>query len=195
MNKLMQRLGDAVYRASIESGASAEESERFKTFPWQVFILNADQPNAFSASGGVLFVTRGLFLELETEASFAAVIAHEMAHELMGHAADLADRQSGENGPSVAFTLQHEIEADAVSVALLRLARYNPREILHAISAMAQSRARSANPEQQQWAAERASQLNQLLAREIPQLPSTTNSRDYNVIRERIRTHSIPTTR
>lgn len=53
--------------------------------PLQVTLLNSKEINAFALPGGFLFVNHGLLLEAQTEAQFAGVLAHEIAHDVARH--------------------------------------------------------------------------------------------------------------
>lgn len=48
-------------------------------------VLDSPQLNAFAAPGGVVGVNAGLFLHAHTEAEFASVMAHELAHLSQRH--------------------------------------------------------------------------------------------------------------
>ena len=48
-------------------------------------IINDRTLNAFAAPGGIIGVNVGLFLHADTEAQFAAVLAHELAHLSQRH--------------------------------------------------------------------------------------------------------------
>ena len=47
---------------------------------YQYRLLDTDKRNAVSLPGGRIYVTRGLYDCLESDAQVAAVLAHEMAH-------------------------------------------------------------------------------------------------------------------
>ncbi len=53
---------------------------------YHVKILESDEINAFSTSGGHIFLTRGLISCTDSEDTLAAVIAHEIAHIQLKHA-------------------------------------------------------------------------------------------------------------
>ncbi|PTX97535.1 hypothetical protein DB346_21325 [Verrucomicrobia bacterium LW23] len=49
-------------------------------------ILNSNTPNAFSAPGGYIFITRGMLAKCKSDGMVAAVLAHEIAHVMRRHA-------------------------------------------------------------------------------------------------------------
>jgi predicted Zn-dependent protease len=85
--------GKAYYRAAIgrleqqlTAGvaaicARAETRECRFTFHY----VGDDEVNAFADEGGEIYLHRGLLDYLETDAEIAAVMAHEMAHQIAGH--------------------------------------------------------------------------------------------------------------
>jgi len=52
---------------------------------YHVAILDSDDINAFTTSGGHIFLTRGIIRVAKTEDALAAVIAHEVAHCQLKH--------------------------------------------------------------------------------------------------------------
>jgi len=55
--------------------------------PYEFYVVDTDEVNAFAAPGGFIFVTRGLIDESETEDEIAGVIGHEVAHVAKRHGA------------------------------------------------------------------------------------------------------------
>jgi hypothetical protein len=53
--------------------------------PFQFFVVNEKQPNAFALPNGVVVIHSGLFGVVENEAQFAAIVGHEMAHAIQEH--------------------------------------------------------------------------------------------------------------
>ncbi len=53
---------------------------------WHFVILEDDTINAFAAPGGTIFVTRGAIVQAQSEDELAAILAHEVAHVVRGHA-------------------------------------------------------------------------------------------------------------
>ncbi len=62
----------------------ASQAER-PDLPWRFGVLEAPQLNAFATPGGHIFITRGLFERMKSEAELAGVLAHEIAHVLRKH--------------------------------------------------------------------------------------------------------------
>jgi len=60
--------------------------------PWKFGLLESDDINAFAAPGGYVFVTRGLMMQMESEAELAATLAHEMVHVLEKHHLDAVQK-------------------------------------------------------------------------------------------------------
>jgi beta-barrel assembly-enhancing protease len=55
------------------------------SLPWQFGIIDSDSFNAFSAPGGYVLITRGLFDRMRNEAELAGVLSHEIAHVVKKH--------------------------------------------------------------------------------------------------------------
>ena len=59
-------------------------------------IIDSEELNAFAAPGGIIGVNTGLFLNAESEAEFASVMAHEIAHVSQRHyARGIDEAQTG----------------------------------------------------------------------------------------------------
>ncbi len=63
-----------------------------REMPVRFTLLNSSVVNAFALPGHV-YATRGLLIELENEAQFATIMAHEMGHVAAGHSAQRMTRQ------------------------------------------------------------------------------------------------------
>lgn len=128
----------------------ASQSER-PDLPWHFGVIDTKDINAFAAPGGYIFVTRGLYLQLQNEAALAGVLAHEIGHVIRQHhlkvlqQSSLVDlggqavaRQVGNNekvqkligsgAEVVARSLDKnaEFEADSIAVVLSTRAGYDP---------------------------------------------------------------------
>lgn len=52
---------------------------------WRFGVLDTEAINAFAAPGGYIFVTKGLYRRLNSEAELAGVLGHEIAHVTQKH--------------------------------------------------------------------------------------------------------------
>ena len=68
--------------------------------PYHFAILNTEQPNAFAAPGGYVFVSIGLMRMLKNEAELAGVLGHEIAHITNRHALKTLERSKTLQGIS-----------------------------------------------------------------------------------------------
>ncbi len=174
-------------RAILESGLGSK-----KKFRWQVHLVNSATPNAFSAGGGKVFITTGLFKLLGSEAELASVISHEFAHQLLDHpknaiAKVLKENSSSTNqAPSLVYSDQHEIEADRAGLKIMKLAGY---DIRHALTALSSGYKRAENSNTLAW--QTAQKKNPHLDRRLAELfvevydknqlsPSRRSSRQFN---------------
>jgi predicted Zn-dependent protease len=62
----------------------ALQSER-PDLPWQFGVIDSSDINAFSAPGGYVFITKGLYNKLHNESELAGVLGHEIAHVVRKH--------------------------------------------------------------------------------------------------------------
>lgn len=62
----------------------ADQSER-PELAWHFGVIESRDINAFAAPGGYIFVTRGLYALLQSEAELAGVLAHEVGHVIRKH--------------------------------------------------------------------------------------------------------------
>lgn len=135
----------------------ASQSER-PDLPWHFGVIETKDINAFAAPGGYIFVTRGLYQQLKSEAALAGVLAHEIGHVIRQHhlkilqKSSLVDlggqalaRQAGGNekvqqfigsgAEVVARSLDKnaEFEADSIAVVLSTRAGYDPFSFLEVL--------------------------------------------------------------
>lgn len=117
-------------------------------------------PNAFAMPGGTVVVTDALVLEFTDEDLIAGVLGHEIAHVREQHSLQQLYRSlsiyvlvgliAGDVGPvledallegslllSLAYSREHEREADAEGVALARQAGYDPEGLVRFFEALA----------------------------------------------------------
>ncbi len=58
---------------------------RARSIAWRFSLVRNLAPNAFSIGAGNVFVTEGAITFSQNEAELAAILAHELGHELAGH--------------------------------------------------------------------------------------------------------------
>lgn len=128
----------------------ASQSDR-PDLEWHFGVIDSGDVNAFSAPGGYIFVTRGLYRLLTSEADLAGVLAHEVGHVIRKHhlkllqqsrlvdlGGKLLAKEAGENeqvkkligsGAEIcarSLDKNAEFEADRVGVVLAARAGYDP---------------------------------------------------------------------
>ncbi|MEL6946016.1 MAG: M48 family metalloprotease [Pseudomonadota bacterium] len=120
------------------------------TRAYNITVLNSPSVNAFALPGGYLYVTRGLLALANDASEVAAVISHEMAHVTANHGIErnrkaavqgVADRvvndvvsnriagrvaQESTRQRLIAFSQRQELQADALGIALLGKAGFDP---------------------------------------------------------------------
>ncbi len=122
---------------------------------FQFHLLRDDRTvNAFALPGGPIFITRGLYQQLENEDQLAGVLGHEIGHVLYRHASEhMAKGQLGQQlvgavtvgaGDYTAGQLanavnqmvqmkygrQDELQSDSWGLENMFAAGYNPREMV-----------------------------------------------------------------
>ena len=92
----------------------------------RVVLLRTLEPIAVAPGNNTLVVSRGLLLQLSNEAELAFILAHELAHELLGHTLEL------ERSPESRRAF--ELAADRFGLGLVALAGYDPRPATQALA-------------------------------------------------------------
>jgi len=120
--------------------------------PWRFGVLDTEDINAFAAPGGYVFITLGLYRQLNSEAELAGVLGHEIAHitqkhhlkvlkksNLIGAAGQAVSRKVKNNDQTVQNVIgngaevmargldkEAEFEADRVGAVYAARAGYDP---------------------------------------------------------------------
>ncbi len=118
----------------------------------RVYTLRTPHFNASMAPNGMMQVWTGLLLRVENEAQLVSVLGHEIGHYLQRHSlARLRDAQSrsafatlmaplgliglvgqlGTMAGMLAYSRDHEREADRIGLILMRRSGHDPREAAH----------------------------------------------------------------
>ena len=78
---------------------------------FKVFILNIDNPNAYSCPGGIIFITKGMLETIDNESELACVLGHEIAHIIRKHGMKEVERRVNDIYAEKAFDeLDTELE-------------------------------------------------------------------------------------
>jgi len=148
-NAMVSCVADAITRTLTGANAITR---------WEVRVFADETPNAFALPGGKIGVNAGLLNVARTQGQLAAVIGHEIAHVLEGHAnerissqvatqtamqvasavADASNPAHGEMigllgagiqvGVLLPYGRKHESEADLVGLDIMATAGFDPRE-------------------------------------------------------------------
>jgi beta-barrel assembly-enhancing protease len=78
--------------------------------PWKFGVIESEDINAFAAPGGFVFLTKGLYKRLNSEAELAGVLAHEVAHVAKKHHLEVL-KKSALIG-ALAQSLSKEVKGD-----------------------------------------------------------------------------------
>jgi predicted Zn-dependent protease len=117
-------------------------------FPWHFSVVRNLAPNAFSIGGGYVFVTEGAISFAETESELAAILAHEIGHELAGHfcvvqvpnvLVSLYDdlfrpkpeqHQIGVGSLTQVIDVDKEQQADRIALSIIKTGGYDPSAMI-----------------------------------------------------------------
>ncbi|WP_339487317.1 M48 family metalloprotease [Pseudomonas sp. EL_65y_Pfl2_R95] len=110
----VSQLSDPQLKDFVETSVyRLSESSQLNDRRLEFVLLNSPQINAFAAPGGIIGVNGGLFLYAETEAEYASVLAHELAHLSQRHFARGLEAQQRMQLPVMAAMLAGIVAAAA----------------------------------------------------------------------------------
>ncbi|MFZ6048629.1 M48 family metalloprotease [Pseudomonas sp. CR3202] len=108
------QLSDPQLKDYVESSVyRLAETSQLQDRRLEFVLLNSPQLNAFAAPGGIIGVNGGLFLYAPTEAEYASVLAHELAHLSQRHFARGVEAQQRMQIPVMAAMLAGIVAAAA----------------------------------------------------------------------------------
>lgn len=99
-------------RVNLVGRSLAHYSSR-SALPWSFGVLDSPSINGFSAPGGYVFITRGLYEMAGDDNALAAILAHEISHITGRHALSIIERGEFVSG---AADLLAERSSDAAQV-------------------------------------------------------------------------------
>lgn len=106
----------------------------------QFYVLRSHVPNAYTTSGGLVFVSIGLLARIENEAQLAVVLAHEIQHYIQKHSLqtykDVENAKNNRNEDDLdgklqnlyRFSKEQELEADDLGYEMIAKTNYNLSE-------------------------------------------------------------------
>lgn len=110
----VRSLSDPLLKDFVESSVyRLAETSQLEDRRLVFVLLDSPQLNAFAAPGGVIGVNGGLFLHAQTEAEYASVLAHELAHLSQRHFARGLEEQKRMQVPLMAAMLAGVVAAAA----------------------------------------------------------------------------------
>lgn len=108
------QLDDPLLKGFVESSVyRLAETSQVQDRRLEFILLDSPQINAFAAPGGIIGVNGGLFLYAQTEAEYASVMAHELAHLSQRHFARGLEAQQRMQLPLMAAMLAGIVAAAA----------------------------------------------------------------------------------
>jgi predicted Zn-dependent protease len=116
---------------------------------WHFSVIRNLAPNAFSIGNGYVFITDGAINFVQSESELAAILAHELGHELAGHFCGVpypddfsslfelfsspkaAKRQVDIGSLTLSIDPVKEQQADKIAISILQASGYDPHAILN----------------------------------------------------------------
>lgn len=96
---------------------------------FSVTLLNTSRAIAFTPGGGFIIISKGILEHLHHESEFMFLLAHEIAHEVLGHTHSENLFSSDAQAREIL-----ELQADQYASSLLSMAGINPSYGLQALS-------------------------------------------------------------
>jgi len=154
--EMVHRTGDRIANAVVEYLENSGQAKRAREFNWEFNLVESEQVNAWAMPGGKVAIFTGILDMTRDEEGLAVVMAHEIAHAVARHgnermsqqllimmgavSLDVALREkpemtrdvflmaygAGSTVGSLAYSRQHEYEADALGMVFMAMAGYDP---------------------------------------------------------------------
>ncbi len=174
VRQIAQRLIEKVpeVEAAIAQERGTQPTGNWKSFDWDVNVIESEQANAFCLPGGKMAVYTGLIPVAKNADAVAVVMGHEIAHALLRHGAQrmsqqkltqigqMAGAMSGMDpqqqqmvmaamgyGYLLPYARSHETQADEVGLMLAAAACFNPQEAVPLWERMSEHSGGQAPPE------------------------------------------------
>lgn len=146
-------------------------------YDYSFVVLDTSEPLAYSAGSGIIVFSRGLVTSLGAEAELAFALAHEIAHQQLGHPRLLIENYR--NGSSSEREKKMELEADRQAAGIVALAGYDPRYAVTALVNLYRRAGRVAGASTHPELRERIAALKAAIRDSGWQPPGTINRRAF----------------
>lgn len=153
---MVHRTGDLIADAVVAYLENTGQARRVREFEWEFNLVESDQVNAWAMPGGKVAIYTGILDLTRDEEGLAVVMAHEIAHAVARHGNERMSQQllimmgavslevamqekpamtrdifmmsygAGSTLGSLAYSRQHEYEADALGMVFMAMAGYDP---------------------------------------------------------------------
>lgn len=141
------RTGDKITAYIERLGAMITQKAIPKApYQWRFIVVRDYAIHAMALGDGHIIVTDGVISALDNESEVAAILAHEMSHQIAGHLCTLPesgffsgltgsrDKNRIKNGMfTQVYDLDKEIEADRAALKILDKAGYDPFAMLQVL--------------------------------------------------------------
>ncbi len=166
---MVRRIGEKIKGSVEKYLADNHMSNRVEGFQWEFNVVKEDVVNAWCMPGGKVVVYTGILPVTQDEASLAVVMGHEIAHAIARHGNErmsqglaiqlgglaisvaLSEKPAltqnvflqsygiGSQLGILAYSRNHEIEADKLGLVFMAMAGYDPQSALGFWERMSQS--------------------------------------------------------
>ncbi len=154
--RMVENAGQKIAKSVSNFLRDNDQKERIKDFAWNFELVKDPTPNAWCMPGGKVVVYDGILPYTENEAGLACVMGHEIAHAVARHGNERLSQQllialggislqvalqekpeetkqlfllaygAGSTLGSLAYSRQHETEADKMGMIFMAMAGYDP---------------------------------------------------------------------
>ncbi|MDD1614314.1 MAG: M48 family metallopeptidase [Methylococcaceae bacterium] len=148
VTQYLQQLGE---RLVAQGKAVAKSLPYYDGMPeqWHFLIVRDLSVNAFSIGNGRIYITDGSLAFADTESELAAMLSHEIGHQLAGHFCRAAasndfgglfdvfsplppqQHQVGVGSMTLVIDPVKEQQADQIAISILRMGGYDPYALLY----------------------------------------------------------------
>lgn len=146
VTRYLQQLGELL----VAQGRAVAKSLPYDGMPeqWHFLIIRDYSVNAFSIGNGRIYITDGSFIFANTESELAAMLSHEIGHQLAGHfcVATVSNEygglldifsplppqphQASVGSLKLVIDPVKEQQADQIALSILRMGGYDPHALL-----------------------------------------------------------------